>query len=145
MKLEEEAKKFMERKCKDIPDELKKTIEEIEKMLDKLKKLLYSDSQVGRLIDSPLVMVSEGSTSVVVWCDQGEQLILFPLFYCLPFLSSLNLFSITFILENILYNCNVESSSISSVVRLPFKFSSSSAFFLVDPLVSAISIMYLAL
>jgi|TARA_R100001163_G_C4950304_1_gene118341 hypothetical protein len=44
MKLEEEAKKFMERKCKDIPDELKKTIEEIEKMLDKLKKLLYSDS-----------------------------------------------------------------------------------------------------
>ena len=44
MSLEEEAKKFMEQKCKDVPEELKIICQDIEKLLDKLKKLLYSKS-----------------------------------------------------------------------------------------------------
>jgi hypothetical protein len=44
MSLEEEAKKFMERSCKDAPDEIKLICEDLEKLLDKLKKLLYSKS-----------------------------------------------------------------------------------------------------
>ena len=50
MKLEEEAKKFMERKCKDIPDELKKTIEEIEKKLN--EQGMVADARLENHLDN---------------------------------------------------------------------------------------------